>query len=35
MLASIRSHDEDMGKVIDLGRPVAPTFEELEFALGG
>jgi amino acid transporter len=35
MLASSRSHDEDMGKVIDIDRPVAPTFEELELALGG
>jgi amino acid transporter len=35
MLASIRSHDEDMGKVIHIDRPVAPTFEELELALGG
>jgi amino acid transporter len=35
MLASSRSHDEDMGKVIDIARPVAPTFEELELALPG
>ena len=34
MLASTRSHDEDMGKVIYIDRPVAPTFEELELALG-
>jgi amino acid transporter len=34
MLASIRSHDEDMGKVINFERPVAPTFEELDLALG-
>jgi amino acid transporter len=33
MLASARSHDEDMGKVIALERPLAPTFEELDLAL--
>jgi hypothetical protein len=42
MLASVRSHDEDMGKVFDVpndvhngNRPVPPTFEELELALTG
>jgi amino acid transporter len=34
MLASTRSHAEDMGKVADVPRPVPPTFEELELALG-
>lgn len=33
MQASARSHDEDMGKVIPVERPLAPTFEELELAL--
>jgi amino acid transporter len=38
MQASVRSHDEDMGKVFDVhngNRPVPPTFEELELALTG
>jgi hypothetical protein len=38
MQASVRSHDEDMGKVFDVpaaSRPVPPTFEELELALTG
>jgi amino acid transporter len=38
MQASVRSHDEDMGKVFDVHnghRPVPPTFEELELALTG
>jgi amino acid transporter len=34
MLASTRSHDEDMGRVVYTDRPMAPTFEELELALG-
>jgi amino acid transporter len=34
MLASTRGHEEDMGRVITIDRPVAPTFEELELALG-
>jgi amino acid transporter len=37
MLASVQSHEEDMGKVIDIiddgGKPMAPTFEELELAM--
>ena len=33
MSASVRSHDEDMGTVVPLERPVAPTFEELDLAL--
>jgi hypothetical protein len=40
MQVSVRSHDEDMGKVFDVNngngnRPVPPTFEELELALTG
>jgi amino acid transporter len=35
MQASARSHDQDMGKVIPVERPLAPTFEELELALQG
>jgi amino acid transporter len=38
MLASVRSHDEDMGNVITVDppeRPLAPTFEELDLALEG
>jgi hypothetical protein len=38
MQASVRSHDEDMGKVVDVhngNRPLPPTFEELELALTG
>ncbi len=42
MQASVRSHDEDMGTVIDfverpqaIDRPQAPTFEELELVLTG
>jgi amino acid transporter len=39
MQASVRGHDEDMGKVFDVApvgnRPVPPTFEELELALTG
>ena len=36
MQASVRSHDEEMGKVVDFEpRPVPPTFEELELALTG
>jgi len=39
MQASVRGHDEDMGKVFDVvdygSRPVPPTFEELELALIG
>jgi amino acid transporter len=40
MQASVRSHNEDMGKVFDVNngngnRPVPPTFEELELALTG
>jgi amino acid transporter len=34
MVASVRSHDEEMGKVIVFERPVPPTFEELDRALG-
>jgi len=34
MAASARSHDEDMGLVVvDISRPMAPTFDELEFAM--
>jgi hypothetical protein len=33
MLASARSHADDMGIVLPLERPVPPTFEELELAL--
>ncbi|MBV8461962.1 MAG: hypothetical protein JO368_01615, partial [Acidimicrobiales bacterium] len=33
MRASVHSHNEDMGKVIVIERPVAPTFEELDLAL--
>jgi len=35
MLASTRSHDDDMGKVVEIPRPMAPTFEELELSAGG
>jgi len=35
MSASAKSHDEEMGKVIDISRPLPPTFEELELALQG
>ncbi len=38
MQASVRGHDEDMGKVLEVtpeSRPVPPTFEELELALTG
>ncbi len=35
MMASVVSHDEDMGKVVSFERPVAPTFEELDLALEG
>jgi amino acid transporter len=33
MVASARSHDEEMGKLIVFERPLAPTFEELDLAL--
>jgi amino acid transporter len=33
MVASARSHDEEMGKVIAIQRPLPPTFEELELAV--
>jgi amino acid transporter len=34
MAASARSHDEDMGLVVvDISRPMAPTFDELELAM--
>jgi hypothetical protein len=33
MQASVRSHHEDMGTVVPLERPLAPTFEELDLAL--
>jgi amino acid transporter len=33
MLASARSHADEMGVVLPLERPVPPTFEELELAL--
>jgi amino acid transporter len=33
MLASANRHDEEMGKVISIERPLPPTFEELELAL--
>jgi amino acid transporter len=35
MRASVHNHNEDMGKVIVLERPLAPTFEELDLALSG
>jgi amino acid transporter len=35
MAASVINHDEEMGKVIPIDRPVPPTFEELELALYG
>jgi hypothetical protein len=28
-----KRHDEEMGKVISIERPLPPTFEELELAL--
>jgi amino acid transporter len=35
MLASVRGHDEDMGTVTTINRPLPPTFDELELALTG
>ncbi len=35
MQASVRSHEEDMGKLVVFKRPLAPTFEELDLALEG
>jgi amino acid transporter len=33
MRASVDSHNQDMGEVIAIERPLAPTFEELDLAL--
>lgn len=35
MIESARSHNEDMGNIIPIDRPLPPTFEELELALQG